>query len=281
MTTIRRLMRDYQLTVGIGDQAVTIVPPVAIAFSATKSTDVTLNKLMVKIWNLKPSNRRALMKDEDDTGYLPLELSVGYQGQLQLLFRGSVHKGEHSREGADFVNTIECLDGGTDALNSFTSVVVRGKDQAIRAALGDMTHTTEGAITEHAELVRPKVLVGNSARLITNMLDDDEKFFIDDEQAFVLRDDEVRNGMAPLVTARTGLINTPQSSKGEVTFQTVMNPSLKVAGLCKLESVTAPDLNGVYRIDQISYSGDYTGSDWTQVVTAKRAPNYKVVGNEQ
>lgn len=63
-----------------------------------------------------------------------------------------------------------------------------------------------------------------------------------------------------------------------MTFQTIMNPTLKVAGLCQLESVTAPDLNGVYRINQINYSGDYTGDDWTQMVTAKRAPNYKVVG---
>jgi len=273
-----RFLRDYQLTIGVGNQAVVVVPPINITFSATKSTDVALNKLILKVWNLRQSNRLALVKDEEEDEYIPLELSVGYQGRMQLLFRGSVHKGEHQREGADFVNTIECLDGGKDALSSFTSVTVRGKDQAIRAALGDMPNTAKGAITPHAQLVRPKVLVGNSARLITDMLDDDEAMFIDDEQLFVLRNDEVRSDLAPLVTARTGLMNTPQASKGEVTFQTIMNPTLKVAGLCQLESVTAPDLNGVYRIDQINYSGDYTGDDWTQVVTAKRAPNYKVVG---
>lgn len=273
-----RFLRDYQLTIGVGSQAVVVVPPINITFSATKSTDVALNKLILKVWNLRQSNRLALVKDEEEDEYIPLELSVGYQGRMQLLFRGSVHKGEHQREGADFVNTIECLDGGKDALSSFTSVTVRGKDQAIRAALGDMPNTAEGAITPHAQLVRPKVLVGNSARLITDMLDDDEAMFIDDEQLFVLRNDEVRSDLAPLVTARTGLMNTPQASKGEVTFQTIMNPTLKVAGLCQLESVTAPDLNGVYRINQINYSGDYTGDDWTQIVTAKRAPNYKVVG---
>ncbi len=275
-----RFLRDYRLTIGVGNQAVTVVPPINITFSATKSTDVALNKLILKVWNLRQASRLALVKDEDDDEYIPLELSVGYQGRIRLLFRGSVHKGEHQREGADFINTIECLDGGNDALNSFTSATVRGKDQAIRAALGDMPNTGEGAITQNPQLVRPKVLVGNSARLITDMLDDDETFFIDDEQLFVLRDNEVRSDLAPLVTARTGLLNTPQASKGEVTFQTIMNPTLKVAGLCKLESVTAPDLNGVYRIDQINYSGDYTGDDWTQIITAKRAQNYKVVGDE-
>lgn len=275
-----RFLRDYRLTIGIGNQAVEVVPPISITFSATKSTDATLNKLILKIWNLRQSNRLALVKDEDDDEYIPLELFIGYQGRLQLLFRGSVHKGEHQREGADFTNTIECLDGGKDVLDSFTSTVVRGKDQAIRTALGNMPHTSEGAITPHADLVRPKVLVGNSARLITDMLDDDERFFIDDEQLYVLRNDEVRSDLAPLVTARTGLLNTPQASKGEVTFQTIMNTSLKVAGLCQLESRTAPDLNGVYRIEQMNYSGDYSGSDWMQTVTAKRAQNYKVVANE-
>jgi hypothetical protein len=273
-----RFLRDYQLTIGVGNQAVVVVPPINITFSATKSTDVALNKLTLKVWNLRQANRLALVKDEDEDEYTPLELSVGYQGRMPLLFRGSVHKGEHQREGADFVNTIECLDGGQDALNSFTSVTVRGKDQAIRAALGDMPNTAEGAITPHTQLVRPKVLVGNSARLITDMLDDNEAMFIDDEQLFVLRNDEVRTDLAPLVTARTGLMNKPQASKGEVTFQTIMNPTLKVAGLCELASITAPSLNGVYRIKQINYSGDYTGSDWTQTVTAERAANYKEVG---
>lgn len=272
-----RFIRDYQLTIGIGNRAVIVRPPIKIAFSATKSTDTGLNKLILKIWNLKPSNRLALVKDEDDDSYIPLELSVGYQAKTQLLFRGSVRIGEYTREGADFVNTVECLDGGVDALQSFTSVTVRGKDQAIRAALGDMPNTGEGVITQHGDLVRPKVLVGNSARVITQMLDDDESMFIDDEQLFVLRNDEVRGNLAPLVSAKTGLMGIPKFSKGEVSFSTMMNPLLKVAGLCKLDSIVSPDLNGVYRIDRIDYSGDSDGDDWSQVVTAKRAENYKVV----
>jgi len=273
-----RFLRDYELTIGVGDQAVKVVPPIKITFSADKSTDVSLNKLNLKIYNLKESNRLALIKDEDDKkAYIPLELRVGYMDRMELVFRGSVHIGEHAREGAEFVNTIQCLDGGTDYLNSFTSATVRGKDQAISTALGTMGNTRKGAITQHADLVRPKVLVGNSAKLITEMLDDDETFFIDNEQLFVLRDDEVRSSLAPLVSAKTGLLNTPTASKDEVTFQTMMNPTLQVAGLCKLESRTAPDLNGVYRVSQITYSGDYSGGDWSQTVTARRAQNYKVI----
>lgn len=274
---MNRFIRDYQLTIGVGSRAVVVRPPIKITFSATKSTDTSLNKLILKIWNLKPSNRLALVKDEDDDSYIPLELSVGYQAKTQLLFRGSVRIGEYTREGADYVNTIECLDGGTDALKSFTSITVRGKNEAIRAALGDMPNTGAGSITEHSDLVRPKVIVGNSARVITDMLDEDESMFIDNEQLFVLRNDEVRGTQAPLVSARTGLIGVPESSKDEVTFSTLMNPLLQVAGLCKLESIMAPDLNGIYRIKRMDYSGDSDGNDWSQLVTVKRAKNYKVV----
>ena len=274
---MNRFIRDYQLTIGVGSRAVVVRPPIKITFSATKSTDTNLNKLILKIWNLKPSNRLALVKDEDDDSYIPLELSVGYQAKTQLLFRGSVRIGEYTREGADYTNTIECLDGGTDALKSFTSVTVRGKDEAIRAALGDMPNTGAGSITEYGDLVRPKVIVGNSARVITDMLDEDESMFIDNEQLFVLRNDEVRGTQAPLVSAKTGLIGVPESSKDEVTFSTLMNPLLQVAGLCKLESIMAPDLNGIYRIKRMDYSGDSDGNDWSQLVTVKRAQNYKVV----
>lgn len=272
-----RFLRDYELIIGIGSQAVTVTPPIRISFSAEKTTKVSLNKLDVKIYNLKTSTRLQLIKDEEDKKHIPIKLLAGYLGRKELIFKGNVQVGEHSREGAEFVNTLQALDGGTDFLQSFTSETVTTKSAAIDAALGTMGNTARGSITQINDLIRPKVLVGNSARIISDMLSEDESFFIDNEQANILKNDEVRSSLTPIISAPTGLINTPTSQKGLITLQTMLNPDLKVAGLMSLESVTAPELNGIYRIETITYSGDYAGNDWAQNVTARRAGSYRVI----
>jgi len=41
--------------------------------------------------------------------------------------------------------------------------------------------------------------------------------------------------------------------------------------------VTAPHLNGVYRLETITYKGDNYGSTWGQTVSCILQPNYTVI----
>ena len=269
--------RNYQLRVGVGSQAVTIKPPFRISFSVDKSIEVGLNKAKIMVWGLKQSTRLKLIKDEWSQEHFPIELMIGYGDKLGLIFRGSVRKGEFDRDGADFVSTMDCFDGGVDVINGFTNTVANSKKEAVQAALADMPNTKTGAISKEGSLTRPVIMVGNSANLIANQLDEDEEFFIDNEQLFVINRDEVRSNYAPLVTARTGLLNTPVVSKGKITFDTMINPTLTLAGLCKVEAKFNPEVNDVYRIEQMNYSGDYKGPDWSQSVSGRLANNTRVV----
>lgn len=269
--------RDYQLRVGVGSQAVTIAPPFRVSFTVDKSIDVGLNKAKIRIWGLKQSTRLKLIKDEWSQDYFPIELMIGYGGKLEVLFRGSVRQGDFNREGADFISTLDCFDGGVDTVNGFTNTVATTRKGVVEAALADMPNTKEGAITKEGDLIRPVVLIGNSANLIQQQLDDDEHFFIDNEQLFVINKNEVRSNYAPLVSAKTGLMNTPVVSKGKINFDTMINPTLKLAGLCKVESKYNPEINGVYRIEQMSYTGDYKGNDWVQTVSGRLASNVRAI----
>lgn len=310
--------RDYRLTVGLGNQAVIIEPPMSVSFKALESVDKkSLGKLTVSINGLKPSTRLQLVKAEDDKKYIPVRLEVGYNGKLRQVFQGSVKTGAVSREGPIHIVSLECEDGGHDYINAFTSRTVRGKDQVVDSVLLDMPNTRKGSVTNQQPLIRPKVLVGSSSKILTDMLAPDESFFIKDERVHVLKDSEVTSGNIPVVNARSGLLNTPQSTKGsaqadankqpqpptnapetdpggksaakvdsstlvsqikgQVVFDTRLNPMLRIGGLCSLESVTNPALNGVYKIYQIETSGQYTGAAWSQKVTARPAGNYKVI----
>ena len=308
--------RDYRLTVGIGNQAVIIQPPITISFKALESVSKkSLGKLSVSINGLKPSTRLQLLKSEDEEKYIPVRLEVGYDGKLRQVFQGSVKSGAVKREGAIHIVSLECEDGGHDYINAFTSRTVRGKDQVVDSVLQDMPNTKKGSVTKQQALIRPKVLVGSSSKILTDTLASDESFFIKDERVHILKANEVTSGNIPVVNARSGLLNTPQatkisaqddggkkakmptnepdtdpagkkdtdsstlakSSKGQIVFDTKLNPMLVIGGLCAVESVTNPALNGVYKIYQIETSGQNNGAAWYQKVVCQPAGSYRVI----
>lgn len=273
MAPLSRFERSFELVVN----DVSVLPPLRVAFQADKSIDGALNKIRLRVYNLAERNRLAIAKDEDETRRVPLSLRVGYRGSLRLVFKGTVTKAGTSREGPDIVTNIEGLDGGFDFLTSFTSRTVRGKSAAIDAILRDMPNTARGKIAPQAELVRPKVLVGNSAKLIEQQIGPDETWYIDNEQLNIIGSADVTGSFAPLVSAETGLIDTPQRDKSEVTFRCMIDPTIKIGGLCELRSLLNPALNGLYRVKTISYSGDNYGSDWSQTVTGTPATDYRVL----
>jgi len=308
--------RDYRLTVGIGNQAVIIQPPITVSFKALESVNKkSLGKLSISINGLKPSTRLQLVKAEDEQIYIPVRLEVGYDGKMRQVFQGSVKSGAVKREGAIHIVSLECEDGGHDYINAFTSRTVRGKEQVVDSVMQDMPNTKKGAVTKQQALIRPKVLVGSSSKIISDMLAQDEEFFIKDERLHILKSHEVTSGNIPVVNARSGLLNTPQatkisaqdeggkkakkptnepdtdpavkkdtdsstlikSSKGQIVFDTKLNPMLMIGGLCAIESVTNPALNGVYKIYQIETSGQTNGNAWYQKVVCQPAGNYRVI----
>lgn len=272
-----RFLRDYVLTIGLGAQAVTIKPPFRIVFSADKSDKADLNKMTLKIYNLNDDKRRKLVRDGDkeNSGYFPLQLMVGYQDRVETIFRGSVDEAGSVREGAEFVTTLTCMDGGHDFLNSFVSTSVTSKVAAIDAALGTMPNTSKGKIGAQKDITRPKILVGNSMAVVADMLDAGQRWFIDDERLNILGGNEVVSGYIPVVSAETGLV-VVESEKESISATTFMNPSVKVGGLFQLISVVSPHLDGIYKVSQITYSGDFDGADWSQKITATIAENYVV-----
>jgi len=275
-----RFTRDYILKIQLPSETVEIRPPFNISFSANESSlNRALNSLNMKIPGLNENTRQKLIKKELDRNVrLPIQLEVGYLGKLYVAFKGSIRTGELTREGAIFVNNLECYDGHPDFTQAFTSKTVESKSLAVDAILEDMPNTGKGSITAISNTTRPRVLVGSSSDLLSTIAEDKE-FYIKDEKIFILGEDDTISSIAPLVSAKTGLKNTPQQDHIDTSFVTVLNPTLKIGGLCTLESISNPAVNGVYRIFQITTNGQYKGASaaWEQVVTCRKANNFKVV----
>jgi hypothetical protein len=272
----KRFIRDYELILTLtSGEVVKIIPEIRIQFEVSKSTRGGLNTCSIKIYNLSDDKRKKLVKDKEDGQVrLPFLFKAGYS-KLENLFKGTVHEASSVKTGSEFVTTITSLDGGFDFINSFTSKTVTNND--VSNIVADMPNTEQGKISKRKALVRPKVLVGNSAKLIEDNLDDDETYYIDEEKLYIIKDDEVTSDYIPIVQASTGLLNTPIRKNLEVTFSTMLNPSIKIGGLAELISTTATHLNGIYKVITIKYKGDNYGSDWSQECTCMLAQNYKVI----
>lgn len=272
-----RFNRNFLLTIQAPGTTVVVEPPRRIVFTLDKSSAGGLNKLNLQVYNLRESNRLAIVKDAEQNLRMPLELRVGYDSKIETVFKGTVHRGSNDRDGSDFISSFDCLDGGYDYLTSYTSKTVQGKDVAVNQLIADMPNTSIGRITEQATLTRPKVLVGNPVQLIRRNLAPDETFYIDNEQVFIIKKNEVVSGYVPIVNARTGLIASPQKENQKVTFETLLNPALKLGGRCNLQSTVAPYLNGIYKIESMSYTYDHEGSPPTQRVTCIEASGFRVL----
>ena len=261
-----RFGRDFELVVRVGTKDVIINPPFRVVFDGTDSESGGLNKIQIQLYNLPERKRLLLVKDREGPAIIPVSFSVGYENNLQLLFKGAIDVGQNERQGPDIITTIGCKDG-LDTLDAFTARTVKGGQTAVNALIEDMPVTTAGKITERPVLTRPKVLVGNSLLLIEETIGPGESLFIKDEKLYILKSNEVLGRFTPLVNAATGLISTPTREANIVTFQTLMNPSIKIGKLAQLQSVTAPHLDGIYKIRDINYSGDNYGDDWSMSCT--------------
>lgn len=267
--TTTRFTRDYELSITVGDSDAIIKPPIRIDFSVNKSISGQLNKMNLNIYNLSPSKRNSIVKDVEDTDVIPLSLFAGYQGRLEMIFRGTISKCSNRRNGADIVTSISCFDGGSDFFDTFICKTVTKNEVAIDSILENMPRITKGKITKRPVLTRPKVLVGSPSDLLDNMTDPDEHWYVENEKLYVLKDNDVVGIYIPEVSTRTGLIGSPTRETKRVTFKAMLDPSVRIGSRVSLKSTLAPHLNGIYKIEDVNYNGDNYGDEWSQTCTCQ------------
>lgn len=268
MATIQRTGRNYELFIEIDGRSVLVRPPIRVAFSGSKSVAGGLNRIDLTVYNLEENKRLGIAKDPEQQKYIPLQFSVGYGDRLEPLFRGSVYTATNSRDGAEIVTEIECLDGGFDYQFSETDRTISAGADPVAALLQDMPNTSRGVIEPRQPLLRPKVMSGRTARMLDEITAEDEFWFIQDERLNIIKEGQQIGATIPLVSPATGLLETPEREQQVVTFKTRFNPAIKAGGLLELESTLAPQMNGTYQARTITYDGDLDGSAWEQTVEA-------------
>lgn len=272
-----RFNRNYELRVDDGKNFTIIKPPLKIAFEATKSIAGGLNTLNLQIYNLTTANSQKFCKDPEQRKLLRVTLKVGYQDNLEVIFIGDVNRGFAGRQGADIVNSMQIFDGGQGSFYGFVSKTVKTREEVTKTLIAQMPTVERGTITKQSEYIRPRVLVGNCSKIFKNQLDSGYSYFIDDNKVYILKGNEYLANYISVVSAETGLVNTPERENSLVSFETMLNPSIKIGGLVDLKSTTAGYLNGIYRVQQIVTKGDNYGQDWKQRIVCMLAQGFNKI----
>ena len=220
-----------------------------------------------------------------------VELYAGYQnGNYGRIFSGMVFQPLRDRENVtDYKLTLHCVDDNfvlsSDNFVKFTANA--GQDQ--RTIIDMISKNADkpipiGSISKaigNKKLPRGKVVFGDPKKYFRQIAaDNDGQFFMSDGQVvFDSAAYDLPEGEAIVVTPETGLIGTPQQIDFGCSYESLLDPRLKINPLMlvKLDMTmirqqkaiigdrppTILDQDRIFTVRAVRHTGDTRGDDWT------------------
>ncbi len=254
-----KLGRQYSLIVDTSDGSqIEIKNPFTIEFNCKRNNLASANTANFKIYNLGEVTRNRIYKDKYETlKYRKVEFKAGYKEDSPVIFRGNILQASSQRNGVDIITEIDAFDGGDAITNSVSAITVeKGEPQTntLTALVNDLKNVQGSNIgTFNKTNKRGRVLFGNTADILK--VETQDGFSIDNETANLLGRNEVINGDISLITAESGLLESPQRSETQLIFKILFEPQLKVGQIIELRSVVNSLFNGIYKIIGFTHTG--------------------------
>ena len=282
--SVRQWKRQAEVTVGGKAGQAIQVNNLRITFEVVKTLTATPNTAVIKIYNLSPDNEARIKNEFDE-----VILNAGYEGGVEMLFRGNIKHVYRYREGNDRITEIEAGDGDNDYRNATVNATLAAgtsNAQLLKLATDSFSTTTLGEVQvpERAR-IRGKVLTGNTRDILDGLARQaGANWSIQDGQVTVIGANNVATGVAIVLNADTGLTKSPEVNDKGVGVQCLLNPRIKVNVALKLDnnSVRARrekvddlgkpaekqgpavrlDPDGIYKTIKVTHKGDTRGQDW-------------------
>ena len=231
----------------------------------------------ITIYNLNMNNRENLYFDRFNfDGYRKFEIYLGYSGQLSLCFKGNVMECYSVRKGVNFETHINAWDGGTYYTSGWNSRTYNNKSpkKQIEALQGEVTESkvTVGKISDQVDyyaydIIRPTAFYDSTLRNIENIAGEEFDVFVENEKLYVMNKNEAREGAVTVISAETGLIETPRKQEFTLEVTMMLEPRLQIGQMAELKSVTAPRFNGTYKIIGVDHSATISENESNQNTT--------------
>jgi hypothetical protein len=257
--------RTYVLKIATdesGSSLVEIGMPFSCEFDVMRSINGSANTATFTIYNLAPQTRKLLYKDPFNIEKRAIQFFAGYDDKnetmLPLLFNGFVKQAGSVRQGTEFQTVIEAYDGGFAMTEGQAEVSVSAGQKVgdvLKKLMENLPAIAGATIGDGYDDVtkRGQVIFGNPVdhlRMATR-----NRFFIDNNRAYILADNEILPGDIGKIDATTGLIGTPKKNATVLEVGLIFEPRVTICQALELESITFPEANGTFKVIEISHRG--------------------------
>lgn len=266
-------------------ETTTLIRDLRVTFEIEKHLGSEPNTCKAVVYNLAESSRALFQRKP-----LSIRLDAGYDGELQRLFTGDVRWCDSHVDGADWCTTIQVADG--DRAHRFARVARSYEagvttEQAVKDTVKAMGLTLDRATSAKlgAQYVSGLTLHGNAAKNLTKLLKPRGlTWSVQDGRLQVLAAGDVRTDDPIEISQDTGMIGSPEygppidagttptgrERKGHaavITFKVLLYPNLTPGGRVHLRTRS---INGVFKVNRVTHSGDTHGTDWYSEVEAQQ-----------
>lgn len=273
--------RIYRLTLGnakTGDGVE--ISNLQVRFNVSKSADNKKkpSSATVEVYNLSRNTLNLLSEK-----FVTCLLQVGYETSgLVTILTGNVKEIQTTQQGTDRVTVLQLGEAFSKLNhNKISALVPPG------ATVGDVIETVRKYMPEVArgnytggQLSSPLPygysLNGTPRELLTKLCKnkrmewrvDGDALYVCDESGLISTETQ----SAPHISAATGMIGVPYRASEPATklpkdkttrkglrVTTLLNPNITPG---KIVHVDSPDVKGWYRVNDVTFVGDYRGNDW-------------------
>lgn len=254
-------------------------PILRYTFNIVKTLQKDPNTAEIQIFNLSKDSRTAFQ-----TKGLRVTLDAGYKDNVSTIFEGSLQFGSSVKDGTDWVTNLLAGDGSDEFQNRRINISIKGRVTVANAlkTAADAMGLGLGNVNEKAnsgslrstltEFSGGKVFSGKAEEVLSKIVDGmGYAWSIQDNQIILLGPNETL-GTAPYVLQSingksTGLIGSPEAGDdGFIKLRCLLQPSLLPGRRIRVKS---REIDGEFRIDKVTFSGDTWGNQWICEIEAK------------
>ena len=251
-----------------------------IQFKVEKTLDKEPNTAEIRISNLAEGNRADLCK-------LPLivRLEAGHEEDagLRLVFQGDLRYGYSKQNDCDWETVQQCADGSrafqharvNRSYKAGTSVSTVLRDAALTLGLV-LPRNVETSAELQRSFASGYSIFGPTRDELTRLLAPfGYSWSIQNGTLQILKDDDTPPDRAIVISQETGLLGSPEfgappkdGKPPTLTIKSLLYP--QVSPGVRL-SVQSKSINGIFRAERVTHTGDTHGDEWITEIEAKPA----------
>lgn len=266
-----KIERKYKAIIDDGISTRTIEYPITCDFDIIRDMFSKMNTAKFTFKNLNEISQAWLYHDKFfTTKFKTIIFQAGYNDGYTTIYKGDIVSGYSQRQGTEMVTQIECFEGAFDYHNNFANVSLGSNSNwadVINKLISSSSFEKGYISSQTKTYTRGYTYQGNLLDGMRNVADESGcNAFVDLGVVNVLGENDVIENEVLLITAETGLLNTPIRQNQLITLEMVFEPRIKLGQLVRLDS-SLNYLDGQYKILGITHSGNISGAVGGKAIT--------------